>query len=205
MLAACGQGAGKLPQHPAANANLPAQLTEPRGNQESFRQVPTSAGAEAVPAITSATGSSLCGRLDNGYSLPMGAATPALWGPHLHPDTGISAPFSLLTADYLTLQIQLLLRGTVSRFPLGCPKAKWPGTSGAALSCQAGAFCREGKQELANNQGWKQVGCLLSLKCSAVPNTGYHSHLNHTLKCYPSQSKVSTCQPQILSECHGKY
>lgn len=117
---------------------------------------------------------------------------------------GISVPSSVPTGVLLTLQIQLLLRSIIPWFPLGCLRTKRPGASGATLSPQPGAFCREAKggrrglcrrlpPTKAGGRGDTcSPGCPSStLQCLKL----YNSHLHHTLKYCSSQSEISTCQP----------
>lgn len=130
-----------------------------------------------------------------------------LASPRCHPSIrtpGISVLSSLPTGVLPAFQIQLPLGSIVPWFPQGCLRAKRPGASGAALSPQAGAFCREGKARRrrlcrslpATKAGGRGDAC--SPGCpSSAPRClkRYNSHLHHTLKHRPSQSQVSTCQP----------
>lgn len=130
-LAACGQGAGELPLHPAANANLPAQLSRDRGNPGAFPPGSHKHGSRGCACNhVCPQAAAFVGTPANGYSLPAGAGTPATL-PIRTP--GISVRSSVPNDVRLSLQIQLLLRSVVPWFSLVCLRPKWLGAPGAAL------------------------------------------------------------------------
>lgn len=146
------------------------------------------------------------GGLDNGYSLPAGAGTLTPMGPPLHPDTwyfGSLQPPNWCAPDSPNSAPPQQHHPLV---PPGVPESEAAGGFwGCPVPPTGRCFLQRGRgrevrvlQELACNQGWRQRRCLqpwLSFKRSALPETGYNSHLHHTLKYRPSQSEVSTCQP----------
>lgn len=139
-LAACGRGAGELPLHPAANANLPAQLSRDQGKPGGFPPGSHKHGSRGCAYNhVCPQAAAFVGAPANGYSLPAGARHTSIRTP------GISVHSSVPNDVRLTLQIQLLLRSVVPWFSLVCLRPKWLGAPGAALSPQTGAFCREGK------------------------------------------------------------
>lgn len=134
------------------------------------------------------------GILHNGYSLPAGAGTLTPSGPLLHPDTW---HFSFLQPSNCCSLDDPNSAPPQEHHPLvrpWCLRAKQSGASGAALSPQASAFCREakaGRQELCRRLPATKAGGRGDACSSGCPSSSSQCLNQGIIHTFPTHSNTA--------------